>query len=754
MRSWPAILFFGATSAVSLAQGAASSSAGAAPSSLVNVTDARFSAGCNGAADPLGHRDSTCAVRAALHYAEGAGLPGAGYPVLYFPHGVYRVAGQGFTSALTITKAISIQGDGAPSTVILNTSPHAATLTYLQAGDCSRKPGPCPLTVQGLTFAGQGSSTDGGLIEIDSSNTGSMRNVVLTETGGVALNLQGSSERWYFSDMEIMKARWPVLLEGDTNETYFDRVNVLEGGEAGDYCYSINCPGGKRIESGVWRPDPHSAVFLDGDNVHWMNSSIKSTEAIGGIRLATTTSSLTHSYVEGYPWGGQPRTNHAVAAPGKSELGHLTSAISASTLDFPVDDAAWQPLYINDPAQARINGTHSYVTAYAIYPADYVVNSREPSRAAPGITRGTMEWVQAGAFSGDGQAHLLNRGKQPVAWPAGSVIEQAAANSYGVLRLEENHFNSLGADFSRYQSGCSDTAQQRNWVSSPSELCAEIIAGLVPDGYATPFPTQDYVHNSFTLDVVGNSIYTGGAEKDGEGWIKIPGNATVEIDEGNEPLRSFVDAGTALHSYSNGVTRLQLVTWPGAAGGRPASALGYVVDASAGVRFSPQEGFYEADVMHDGALAHQYLGTHCSYNTPSNSAAPDHRVCEGASGLEAATLSGGRWGAAAGPSAAPPTAAAQNPVKFVMRDWQVNRLAARGQDGDCQSREDATGSVRFSMAADATLIVNLAPNPGAQIAATGVVESDGARIAVRLCNTGNTPVQWETPPMVTLTQLP
>ncbi len=700
----------------------------------MNVADARFASGCPNAADPLGHHDSTCAVRKAVEYAEGAGIPGAGFPVLYFPHGIYKVAGEGFTSAITLTKAISIQGDGAPSTVVLNTSPHAATLTYLKAQACSSKPGMCPLTVQGITFAGQGHATGGGLIEIDSTNTGSMRNVVLADTGGIALNLQGSSERWYFSDMEISNSRWPLVAEGDTNEDYFDRVNVLNGGETEDYCYSVNCPGGKRLDRGTWRPDPHSAVYLDGDNLHWMNSSIKSTEAIGGIRLAPTTSSLTHSYIEGFPWGGQPRANHAVAAPGKSELGHLTAAISRGDLDIPVDDAGWQPLFVNNSTQARINDTHSYVNAYGIFPADYIPGSKEPSTAVPGITRGTLEMVTVGAFSGDGSAHLVSRGKQPIAWPAGSIIEQGPANGYGVLRIEENHFNSLDSYYSaRFPSGCSDTAQLKQWTSSPSMLCAEVIAGLVPDGYMVPFPTQNYVHNNFSLAIVDNSIYTGGSEADGEGWIKIPGNATVTIDQGNEPLRAFVDAGTALHSYSNGTTRVEVVSYGG--GPRPVSALAYVSDVTAGVRFSPQEGFYEADVMHDGALAHQFLKSQCWYGVSPNSAAPSAGACASSGGVQ-------------------PVAASGAPVKFVVRDWQVNNLAPRGQDGDCQGREVDTRAVHFSTAADSSLLVTLAPNPGAAVMATGAVDGDGSRIAVRVCNTGSTPVHWELPPTVAVTQLP
>ncbi len=735
-----------ALSSVALAQ--------AAPPSLVNVTDARFGRGCPAPADPLGHRDSTCAVRAALLAAESEGLPGGGYPVLYFPHGVYRVAGEGYSSALTLTKSVSLQGDGASSTVVLNTSPHAATLTYLKAKDCSGKPGACPVTVQGLTFAGQGRSTDGGLIEINSTDSGSMHNVVLADTAGVALNLQGSSERWFFTDMEISSARWPVLLEGDTNETYFQRVNVLNPGQVGDYCYSVNCPGGKLIQSGTWYPDPHSAVYLDGDNVHWSDSSIKSTHAIGGIRLATVTTSLQHTYIEGYPWGGQPRVNHAVAAPGPGELGHLTAAIGAGDLDFPVDDAGWQPLYVNDPTHSRFNGHHSYVNAYGIFPADYRAGSGEGSRAAPGLTRGTMELVEVGAFSADGRAHLMARGKHPVAWPAGSVIEQVATNSYGVVRIEENHLNSVDANLgSQYSSGCSDTEQLSRWTSSPSRMCAEVIAGHVPDGFMVPFPTEDYVHNGFALHLVDNSIFLGGAESSGEGWVKIPGNATVEVDAGNEPLRGFVDAGAALHSYNNGAPHVQVVTWPGT---KPASALAYVSDTSAGVRFSPQEGFYQADVMRDGTLAQQYLGSRCFYNTVGGSAQPDARACAGPGGLTASSLAGGRWVAAAGghTNGAAGEMPAGNALKYTVRDWQLNSLAARGQPDDCKSRETETGTVRFSTAADSTLIVNLSPNPGAQVVASAAIGAGGTHASVRLCNTGSEPLRWEAAPVVTLTQLP
>ena len=246
----------------------------------VDVTHRDFGVGCPNPADPQGHADSTCAIRNAIKFAQANPIRGGGYPILYFPHGRYSVAGTGLTAALTFTADIGMMGDGAQSTVIYNASPTAGTVVYNKAqGDCAGKPGPCFIKIQGITFAGNGHLSMGGLIEINSTNTGLMQDVVLAATGGIALNLQGSSERWIFSEMEIDQARWSVLTEGDTNENYFERVNVIDpAGDESHFCFSIDCPGGALLAKGkLWLPDPHSAVYLDGDNVHWTNSSIKST---------------------------------------------------------------------------------------------------------------------------------------------------------------------------------------------------------------------------------------------------------------------------------------------------------------------------------------------------------------------------------------------------------------------------------------------------------------------------------------------
>ena len=721
----------------------------------VSVARPDFAAGCPNAADPTGQLDSTCALNNAIRAAQADSMKGAGYPVLYIPHGTYKVSGRGYGAAIQLSTGVSLVGDGAQSTVIFNASPHGATLRYNQAqGNCNGKPGVCMILIHGITFAANGHLSMGGLIEINSTDTGIISDVVLANTGGIALNMQGSTERWIISQVDVGYSRWPLVTEGDTNENYFDRVNVIGGGnDLSGYCWSVNCRNGALIQSGTWLPDPHSAVFLDGDNLHWMNSSVKGTSMLGGIRMATVTSSVTHTYLEGFPFSHQPRMNHAIEAGGKGELGHLTRPISAGDLVFPVDDAMWQPLYASDPADVKVNGPHSYVNGYSIYPADYAWHSTEPSRAVPGITRGTSERIRVADFSGDGNVYLFSRGQDgthAIAWPAGSVIEQEAPNAYGTAKIEENHLNSLVPDTTKYADGCSDTEQLPQWTSSPSRLCAEIIAGLVPDGFAVPFPPQGYNAAQFDVYLDSNTIYTGGgqqAEPDGEGWVKVAANADVTLNQGNPPPLHFADPATALTTYSNQNTRVQVVNWPGR------TALAHVHDLSGNVEFSPQDKYFSADVIVYGSLSHQYIGDPCWYDATHTA-----RFCLHSSGATQERNVNGHWtafggvpGAAAGELASAP-ATAPAPVRYVLRGWSPGTLAPRGQSGDCARTEQKTGT-ELSADAEATLIVNMTPSPGANVLVAGSVPRANT-VAVEVCNQAPVAQTLPAAPTVLFTQLP
>jgi hypothetical protein len=52
------------------------------------------------------------------------------------------------------------------------------------------------------------------------------------------------------------------------------------------------------------------------------------------------------------------------------------------------------------------------------------------------------------------------------------------------------------------------------------------------------------------------------------------------------------------------------------------------------------------------------------------------------------------------------------------------------------------------------MLVNVSPNPGAQVMAAGVVDADGTHVSVRMCNSGSTPVRWDQAPAVTVIELP
>ena len=156
-------------------------------------------------------------------------------------------------------------------------------------------------------------------------------------------------------------------------------------------------------------------------------------------------------------------------------------------------------------------------------------------------------------------------------------------------------------------------------------------------GTGCRFPPQHYVTRGFGIAFVNNSIYTEQSETEGAGWIKIAGNAAVFLDQGDLPLRAFTSADTAMHTYVNDNTRVQVVQWGSV------SALATVQDLSAGVKFSPQDHYYQADILTNGTLGHQYLGEQCWYAIAQGTQQPQSRFCLRAGGPAQESLVNGRW---------------------------------------------------------------------------------------------------------------
>ena len=631
-----------------------------------------------GYADPTGQQDSTCAIQSARNYIIQSGIQhsGTGYMVLYIPHGTYLINSATYTSPIQMDFPISIEGDAANASILHNTSPHATAIFYTGLyTDSNTGSGQNPVGVRHIRVIGQGHLTNASGIEILNETNTYVDHDVISNVGGISLNYQGSSERNKAEDVDINSANVGFAAIGDTNEDFFERVNVLfSGADDSNYCYSrVNCPGGVVKSSGTWYPDPTPLVRLSGDNISWVDSSIKGLLYLSGIKWSGATGYIRNTYLEGFPV--LPGLNHAIQALGAVEIGHLTAAVGTSDLAMPIDDALQQPTYIGDPAFATAQGVnfHAGDGSYKIGPADFLWGSTAQSTAMPSITRDTYELVTAYASSADNRIHLANRaqgGTSAIAWAQGSIIAQIPSSTYGTLYLQSNHINTDDANsISGITRGCNDTA--RLPYSTPGgiyEDCADIIAGADPDGFTVNYPSaSSYVGIGSSVSLSGNGIYFGqNDEVGGEGYIKVPGSAGVSFAPGDNGIPQvnggkypYNPAQLAAGNYALGESNVQFVQWPGA------MALGTVYDPGAGVTYNPAarqfNGLYTnfqggGGTSPDYELATLTLngGTECRYSYPVGvtvdpttyqpvSGQPGSRTCDFQGGFAVDYLSGGNW---------------------------------------------------------------------------------------------------------------
>ena len=608
---------------------------------LVDVRNFQFAVGCPNSADQNGVLDSTCAVQNAIAWIAAHPIAGAGFARLYFPHGHYLVGSlPGLNPNGTLfhmPKMIGWEGDGPQLSVIENRSASSITMQYDGTEDCnSLSIDECQFSIQHLLFTGAGGATTSGGLEAINTGMGMVHDVQFQNFGGVALNLEGGSERWVFDDMALAANNRTVLEQGDTNENNWTRVNVdTPGIDRKGYCYSSPVCVNHQLPvigtGATWYPSPRAAVFLDGVKNQWRDSSMKALVADSGIHMTNEAGVVEQNYFEGYPWGGQPRMNFAVEAGGKQELSHTTAPMTTTSLQVPIDDAIWTPIYLQSASDLKKIGSHAGRDQYCAYPSDYLTNSTVMSTAVPSITRGTKECFQVLGAAGDGNLYLLTRGASPVAWPAGTVIEQTPPNFYGAARVVGNHLNSttpLSAyNAATYLDGCSDTAQRTNWTGNPSRMCATAFAGYVPDGYGVPFPSSHYYFpTNGTLLLESNSNFVGGTEVDGQGFVKVGANSDVTI-QGEGPLQGFQDIAQVTQAYINGGARIAYVNYGGAV------AMGTITDLGARAVVIPSWGYFDALIpLWNQGLAHQHTGSKCDYNMVAGSNQPTERTCEQANG--------------------------------------------------------------------------------------------------------------------------
>ena len=495
------------------------------PNSYVLVSDPKYAVGCQYPLDLTGASPVNCELLAAIKDAQ-AGVDYRLYPkTVVLPAGFLHVAAPTLTAAVALSGTnIAIVGQGVGRT-ILDISGDTGALFQMRQGG---------LTLRDLTISGNGLATTGDPVELIDAPYSLLERVAILQANGF-VSLVGGTERSSILNSTISRTDGLRLI-GDTNEDYIDYTEVTESGhDDGGHCYGgVRCVANSLVVPAALYPSNRTAVRLDGSNTHMAHFSVKSTAWEGGIKLGWETSSAEFGYIEGSNYGLNPAI---VAGDGALEISRGPNAIGATDTVIAVDDAKWQQPYVTDPAVAKTLTVGGARNLFCIYPRDYDVSKSGMSAVAPTVPINSCEQVSVAGFAGDGNLYLQGTRNGHV-FPAGSwVIEPLAKSTYGVLTVRNVHSESVqdsGAPQGTV-AGCSDTAQQTGaWIGNPSQICAEVIVGDVPDGYSVPFQHQHYGTNPSVLHVIDTTFYTSGqGELTGMGWIKVPMNGSVFLDQGN-----------------------------------------------------------------------------------------------------------------------------------------------------------------------------------------------------------------------------
>ncbi len=194
-----------------------------------------------GGADPTGTSDSTLAIQSAIAYAVAspqAGTNGA-VPCVYIPAGLYKVS-----STIRIPSNICIEGD---SGSVLQLVSSQTNLFTVYGATCSGSE-LCNGQISDLQLYGNGHATTGTLLEVDAAIQFHITNISMANHGGRGLQLNNGSERFRSDNLSISSVRWPIILSGDINESYFFNTQIIGPGATAErygeeyYCYGVNCP--------------------------------------------------------------------------------------------------------------------------------------------------------------------------------------------------------------------------------------------------------------------------------------------------------------------------------------------------------------------------------------------------------------------------------------------------------------------------------------------------------------------------------
>ena len=388
--------------------------------------------------------------------------------------------------------------------------------------------GGCEGGIYDLTIEGSGHTTTGTLLELNAIVSYSLQDLRLFNNGGRGIQINGGSERLDFRNLTIFMVRWPLILAGAINESYFYDTRVMYPGLTADnYCYNVNCVNGVYPASGPIAPDPHGAIYsTGGGNEGFYGGSIKPLQMMGGFKtLVSETITLDHFYFEdGY-------VNAGIIAGGVMEWTATTAAMTTSSGSVSIQSTAWLPYYYTSPGDVPTTTQAAYNT-FVVIPPDFLWGSTAASSLGGGITRGTYEMVALAGFAGDGNVHLGvggrgQSGTTAIAWPAGALIE-VVGTGISSFKITNSHINAQDAFSVMGAAGANLT---RKCDNSGVNTCAEIIAGYIPDGRwvqqrgnAGDTSTGPPV----TMNLSNLSMFTGSVS--GQGLVAVHSDVALTLD--------------------------------------------------------------------------------------------------------------------------------------------------------------------------------------------------------------------------------
>jgi len=502
----------------------------------VNILHQDFANGCPNAADPTGQKDSTCAIQAAIDYADSQTIGGQ-QSALYFPAGNYLIS-----NALRLPCSLQVLTDGpTASAVTLAPGSRSNAITVHPAAHPIPDSFLCAGGIDGLMIQGSGHTSTGTLLEIVNSSGYRLNDVKLYNSGGRGLSLQGSAERIESHNLQIDVVRWPIVMTVNSNEDHFFKTNIEGPGVTADgYCFGVNCvdgkiPGPNQGPGGgptPIRPDPHGAVWMSGADVAFYGGSIKSLEFEHAFHVAIAQSNtIANFYFEDFPDHGRPVINSAVVVGGVLPMTKLTDRLDGnckSNCSVGVASTDWFPDYMNDPADVRNYLANVCSEVEWIMPADFEWGNNGPSASAPGVARDQYEAVCVSGMAGDGKMYIPQRNVSSgplrstappnTSWPAGSIVHMTTSViTYGSgVTVMDNHISGLTPGGPGYTQDCND---------SDARTCGNVIVGPIPDGYFLNPPgskaNSPMASLSGSLTMLSNSIFTGGPESLGEGYVKV-----------------------------------------------------------------------------------------------------------------------------------------------------------------------------------------------------------------------------------------